>query len=138
MTPHQQLLIDQVKKRIQHVVQQVICNGSKQDALNIKHAVSATLQHLQTQRAIHAYQVEVDQPPPEGAIRNVDCLPITATPGDPLIDNDGKYRGIIVSTDGEGNGVVMGEPRPNDSLVCRCKVQPLAALEYVMLEVRVE
>lgn len=111
------------------------------DIQRMSSLVQATLHGLRNQDVINDFVVEdVNFLRHDKPFQEVECLPITARPGDPLIVED-VYRGIIISTDGAGKGVIFTTPR-NDKdegeFYAKVKVRASVPLEYISIDVKVE
>lgn len=97
------------------------------------------------QDVIKNFNIEVDLIPGR-RIKQVDCLPIMAAPGDALIKTEPgaepgevkeRYEGIVVSSDGAGNGVVF-QQNPSSEVYVKCRLQLTPWPEYTLLEIRHE
>lgn len=83
-------------------------------------------------------------------IKHVNYLPVTAVPGDALIRtehaSEGRdvaretYKGIIISSDGAGNGILFQNMNMNTMLEVhvRCCIMLRTTPEYVLIEIRHE
>lgn len=117
-------------------------------ALQIKLVLGARLNQLVMSDVIKSFSLEVDVFPGK-RIKEVDYLPITALPGDPLIKTQpavtrGKdhlfeesetYEGIVISSDGTGNGVIL-QRSPSSEVIVRCRVQVWPTPDYTLIEIR--
>lgn len=143
-------VVDTVKQKIRDVLCNVIITNMGTGANSrVQSMVHAGLNVLQVQDVIRDFKVDSVEIVPHKPFREVDCLPITAKPGDPLIvdhvDENGDlvevYRGIVISTNGEGNGIVFSRPCDLDKegqIMVRCSVRPTAVVESIVIEIQQE
>lgn len=141
---------DQVKKKIRDTINNAIIanfGGNPQPALMTM--IQAGLMNMQRQDVIKDFKVDSVEVTPHKPFREVDYLPITALPGDPLYvnraDENGElveeYRGVIISADGKGNGIVLSHPAKlaeEGQVLVRCSIRPMASIETIIIEVNQE
>ena len=108
-------------------------------------ALHGTLKTLESQGVLLGFNnLEVTAVTPK-PLQEVDCLPITAQPGDALVKNvaapDGseaeEYRGLIVSVDGQGNGIVLQRPTADSltEVIVKVSVRSPRPVESIAIEV---
>jgi hypothetical protein len=136
---------DVVKKQLRDLLKGII--SSNVDATSINAAIQNRLGQLVNQDVISNFVLDSVEVGPHKPFREVDCLPVTALPGDPLTVNvvqpDGsvkeEYRGIIISADGQGNGIIFskpGESGEEGQVRVSCKVKPKFPLEYITIKLQ--
>lgn len=143
--------IDLVKKKIQDVLNNALISsfGGGDPNVWLMTMIWSSLLALQQHDVIRDFVVQSVEVTPHKPFREVDCLPLTAKPGDPLIvdhvDENGDlfeiYRGIIISTDGEGNGIVFSQPAGVDKegqVLVRCSIRPTATIDSIAMQIRQE
>lgn len=137
--------IDDVKSQIVASLNLMLAGvGQRQ----IQLVLNACLQRMVMNDTIKAFALEVDVFPGQ-RIKHVDCLPVTAAPGDALIktsvaatqgkdnlfEEQESYEGIIISSDGCGNGVVF-QRTPSSEVLVRCRVQIRPTPDFTLIEIR--
>lgn len=139
---------DVVKHKIRDVVNNaIICGKGGDPSKNLGIMIRTGLEVLLRQNVINSYNLDQIEVTPHKPFREVNYLPITAKPGDPLIvehiNDEGfsveMYRGIIISTDGRGHGVVFSQPTDVDKegqVSVRCSIRPTAAIDSIVIEVK--
>lgn len=132
----------QLRNHVKRIIQQVLHNyiGAPDDLPKyVQHAIVSSLHGLKSNQTIRDFEVEVINPEPSG-LQEVDDLDASLAPGDVATRADGTYRGIVISADGDGYGVIMqGDPGPTSGpgeVMVRCKVRPVAAVDYIQLIVK--
>jgi hypothetical protein len=131
-----------LKDHVKRIIQQVLHNyiGDPRDAKQyVQHAIVSSLHSLKSNETIRNFEVEVINPGASG-LQEVDDLEASLAPGDVATHPDGSYRGIVISADGDGYGVIMqSDPGPTSGpgeVLVRCKVQPIRSLDYIQLIVK--
>ena len=138
---------NEIQKRIKNVILNCVSPvgswSSKKLELDLQTMFNA-FEHQGTIRSFTFDRVEFVEGKP---LREVDCLPITTCPGDSFIaegyNDDGskrdEFRGIVISTDGEGGGTILTPPDAcGGEIIVRCRFQPFFPVEFISLEVKVD
>lgn len=141
---------DVVKKKIRDIINNaLIANMGADPGKHLNTMVASGLHALVHQNIIRDFNVDSVEVTAHKPFREVDCLPITAKPGDPLIvdhvNEEGDlvevHRGVIISADGEGKGIIFSQPCGLDKegqVLVRCSIRPTAVLESIVIEVKQE
>jgi hypothetical protein len=144
-TVTEKLALDTVKSLVVNTLNNMLAGaGAKQ----VQIVLSARLNQLVNTDVIKSFTVEVDLYPGR-RIKHVDYLPITALPGDPLIKTQPvatqdkvhmfevaeTYEGIVISSDGAGNGVIL-QRTPSSEVIVKCRVQIWPTPNFTLIEIR--
>ena len=138
----------EVQKRIRNVVlNSIVLPEGTWSSKKIEIALQEMFHTFEDQRTIRAFTFEPIEFVEGKPLREVDYLPITTCPGDLFIAegynaDDSKhdeFRGIVISTDGEGHGTVLTPAGAcGNVLIVRCRFQPFFPAEFISLEVKVD
>lgn len=109
----------------------------------------SALHCIRAQGMINAYSINNVDILSQKGLREIDGLSLSTKPGDPIITQvmqngikiDDRFSGIVVSTDGKGNGVVF--TASDDSTIgsevqIRLTIQLSIAVSYIRFNVVVE
>jgi hypothetical protein len=129
---------------VETLVKRVVNNMLRPSAIDqIRASIEIGLQILVEQGNISAYSGLGVSYTKHKPLRYVGNLPQGAKPGDPLIGQvnflDGsskpEYRGVILSADGDGNGIVFAKPEHPGEVRVQCKVKANFPMDYISVEV---
>lgn len=138
LTLHGQIIVDELKKRLNYVLDNLIITSVNSIEQRAYVGIRGALEQFLKVGDLADYTVDsVIFEPNNKPLRQVDGLPLTAQPGDALITPEDEYRGIIISHDGVGNGVILQPPNTGEvtgKLNIQVQVKTLRAAAAVVLK----
>lgn len=131
----ERILIDHIKKNINNIIFSHSKPAATRDQL--ARNIQACLHSYVNNGNLHAFLVEVDLHASK-LIKEVNVMPATSLPGDPLITEAGteneSYAGIVLSNDGDGNGVIF-QNKPSSEFHVTCWLQASPIVDYIVLNI---
>jgi len=114
--------------------------GSEQDQPAVVNNVYNTLNNLKHSGAVSNWSIKNVWVQNPGPLRQVGDMASNALPGDVVYDEDGSFRGMIVSHDGEGNGVVFDSrvsPLEPPVITISLNVQPTFPINWISMDFKI-